>query len=526
MDKHRDAVFGSMHFGRPYWNIFEAKESMKKLPGFVERDLDENFGIEVTYEGKGFTSGTNLVSLVRGMRVLNQLKKSFNRQTEFYPRFKEKQSKRLSQLDELEAEKIPEKEFYDFYVKFIREEYFESESAYFYQIYNNTYLQSLFKDYYKKITKNKNANSSVLVLMSGIKDIAHLRFNYCLWNVSRLIRGNKEAHRFWTETSSENLKNFWEQGQNNYFMQEVREILMQFGHHSTNELNISVPRYREEPCIVFDSLKNYINLNEKHNPVRLTEKQYREYILEKTKVLKQLSKFKRSSFEKKVEKMRSFLWWHEELRDLSIRFYYHVRRFTLVLANHFVNRGILDTTEDIFFMSIDDIVSCIEGKASTEEAKDLIKRNRLYYRSFRNFENPCEIGNCFKTGTYAQKNKVHILKGTPCSPGIISGRVKLISDIFDAGRLEKGDILITRYTDPGWTPKFGLINGIATEYGGLLSHAALISREYGIPAVMAVKDLTKLVYDGQEITINGNTGEITLHQGGVQNAANTAESRL
>lgn len=98
----------------------------------------------------------------------------------------------------------------------------------------------------------------------------------------------------------------------------------------------------------------------------------------------------------------------------------------------------------------------------------------------------------------------------PCSPGQVTGPARVIRDIDDADRLQRGDILITRFTDPGWTPKFGLLAGVATETGGLLSHAAVIAREYGIPAVLAVPRLTERIADGQTITLNGNTGEIVV----------------
>ncbi len=99
--------------------------------------------------------------------------------------------------------------------------------------------------------------------------------------------------------------------------------------------------------------------------------------------------------------------------------------------------------------------------------------------------------------------------GTPHT-GHVSGG-ESVSETYPQtpqGRIEKGDILITKYTDPGWTPKFGLLAGVATESGGLLSHAAVISREYGIPAVLAVEDITTLLKDGQVVTIDGNTGSV------------------
>lgn len=140
----------------------------------------------------------------------------------------------------------------------------------------------------------------------------------------------------------------------------------------------------------------------------------------------------------------------------------------------------------------------------------MLAKNKLYYQSFRNYQNPNEIGSRFDRAatTLAADGG---LKGIACSPGVVRGRARVIKDIFDADRLAQGDILITKFTDPGWTPKFSLLAAVATETGGLLSHAAVISREYGIPAVLAIPNLTTSVRDGQEITIDGNAGVVILH---------------
>jgi phosphoenolpyruvate synthase/pyruvate phosphate dikinase len=92
----------------------------------------------------------------------------------------------------------------------------------------------------------------------------------------------------------------------------------------------------------------------------------------------------------------------------------------------------------------------------------------------------------------------------------------MVGDIFSAGSIREGDILLTRYTDPGWTPYFGLLAGVATETGGLLSHAAVISREYGIPAVLAVKGLMDAARGAEKAWIDGSEGTISLQGSGAE----------
>ncbi len=97
--------------------------------------------------------------------------------------------------------------------------------------------------------------------------------------------------------------------------------------------------------------------------------------------------------------------------------------------------------------------------------------------------------------------------GLPVSAGTIEGRARVISDMAEA-ELDPGDILVTAYTDPGWTPLFVTIAGLVTEVGGLMTHGAVIAREYGLPAVVGVEHATRLIRDGQRIRVHGTDGYI------------------
>lgn len=104
------------------------------------------------------------------------------------------------------------------------------------------------------------------------------------------------------------------------------------------------------------------------------------------------------------------------------------------------------------------------------------------------------------------------LVGIPASRGVITGIARVVASPQEASRLEPGQILITRATDPGWTPAFSTIGGAVIEIGGLLSHGAIVAREYGLPAVIGVPQCTRRIRDGQSITVNGTTGRVTLHE--------------
>jgi pyruvate,water dikinase len=105
-----------------------------------------------------------------------------------------------------------------------------------------------------------------------------------------------------------------------------------------------------------------------------------------------------------------------------------------------------------------------------------------------------------------------VLHGLPASSGRVRGTARLIREPRQAARLKRGDILVTRATDPGWTPVFPLVSGLVTEVGGQLSHMAIIAREYGVPAVVNVRDAMRQIPDGTTITVDGTAGEVHLIQ--------------
>ena len=113
-------------------------------------------------------------------------------------------------------------------------------------------------------------------------------------------------------------------------------------------------------------------------------------------------------------------------------------------------------------------------------------------------------------GEYKRKNlSAEAIAGLTVSSGIIEGRARVILNLEEAD-LEDGDILVTTFTDPSWTPLFVSIKGLVTEVGGLMTHGAVIAREYGLPAVVGVENATKLIKDGQRILVNGTEGYIEI----------------
>jgi pyruvate,water dikinase len=151
----------------------------------------------------------------------------------------------------------------------------------------------------------------------------------------------------------------------------------------------------------------------------------------------------------------------------------------------------------------------------------LVRRRKDDFRSFQSLTPPRVLTSDGEAvaGSYRRDDlPAGALVGLPVSAGTVEGRARVIGDIADA-ELEMGDILVTAYTDPSWTPLFVAIAGLVTEVGGLMTHGAVIAREYGLPAVVGVEHATALIRDGQRIRVHGTDGYVEIlpwrHHGGI-----------
>jgi phosphohistidine swiveling domain-containing protein len=200
------------------------------------------------------------------------------------------------------------------------------------------------------------------------------------------------------------------------------------------------------------------------------------------------------------------------MREYSTRAYHLVRRFVLEAGARLQRRGVLQDADDIFMLQTGEIVA--EAHISDPRLNEETRYRRLMYRGYRSLEPPGELGRDVTQRSIADhltaSSSELVLKGIGCSAGIIRARVRVIRTLEEADTLKPREILVTRFTDPGWTPILGLVSGIITEVGGLLSHAAVIGREYGIPAVLNVPGATQILKTGQEVEVDGNEGTVRV----------------
>lgn len=210
-----------------------------------------------------------------------------------------------------------------------------------------------------------------------------------------------------------------------------------------------------------------------------------------------------------IHRLRTFTGYREFPKYSIVRRYGAYRRALLREADRLVSAGVTREREDVFFLSFDELREAVRTQTLD---RSLVDARRAEHERDRRLTPPRVITSEGEviTGSYKRSDlPAGALVGLAISPGVVEGRARVLSSVADA-ELAPGDILVTTFTDPSWTPLFVSVAALVTEVGGLMSHGAVIAREYGLTAVIGVVGATRLIEDGQRIRVNGTDGYVEI----------------
>ncbi|MFD6060838.1 PEP-utilizing enzyme [Rhodococcus wratislaviensis] len=210
-----------------------------------------------------------------------------------------------------------------------------------------------------------------------------------------------------------------------------------------------------------------------------------------------------------IDRVRTFAGYREYPKYAMVGRYFAYKQALLREAGRLVEAHGIREQEDIFYLTFDELRKVV---ATHRPCDRLVRERKEAFRSYGTLTPPRVLTSNGEavSGEYRREDvPAEALAGLPVSAGIVEGRARVISDMSQAD-LVAGDILVTAYTDPSWTPLFVAIDGLVTEVGGLMTHGAVIAREYGVPAVVGVENATRLIRDGQRIRVNGTDGYVEI----------------
>jgi rifampicin phosphotransferase len=299
---------------------------------------------------------------------------------------------------------------------------------------------------------------------------------------------------------------------------EARDAILawleRYGMRCAGEIDITRPRWSERPSTLVATILGNVRSFEPGEAERRFEQGRRDARRKEAEVLEQLraqpdGERKAAEAKAMIDRVRAFGGYREYPKYAMITRYFAYKQALLEEADRLVQADVLRDREDIYWLTfpeLDDVVRT--GRAD----EPLIRRRRDAFTAYASLRPPRVLTSDGEVvaGRYRRGGlPAGALAGLPVSAGTVEGRARVILDMADAD-LEAGDILVTAYTDPSWTPLFVAIAGLVTEVGGLMTHGAVIAREYGLPAVVGVEDATLLVRDGQRIRVHGSDGYVEI----------------
>ncbi|WP_298707865.1 PEP-utilizing enzyme [Chitinophaga sp.] len=294
----------------------------------------------------------------------------------------------------------------------------------------------------------------------------------------------------------------------------VREFLDRYGMRCPGEIDITKTRWAENPSALIPLLlANIRNTSpgeskRKFEQGKLASEEMERSLLERLRALPE-GEAKAAETKRMIDLLRSYTGYREYPKYAMISRYFIYKQALLREAETLVQAGVLEDKEDMYFLSFEELHEVI---ATQQLDASLIRERKASYRHYEKLTPPRVITSDGEilNGTYHRDQlPPGALAGLPVSPGTVEGRARVILQMESAD-LQPGDILVTAFTDPSWTPMFVTIKGLVTEVGGLMTHGAVIAREYGLPAVVAVDGATRLIKDGQRIRINGTDGIVEI----------------
>jgi phosphoenolpyruvate synthase/pyruvate phosphate dikinase len=299
---------------------------------------------------------------------------------------------------------------------------------------------------------------------------------------------------------------------------EARDAILawldKYGMRCVGEIDITRPRWSERPTtlvpVILGNIKNF----EPGAGKRRFEQGRQEAWEKEQELLERLRALpdgerKAEEAKRMIDRVRTFIGYREYPKYGMVSRYFVYKQALLEEAERLVQAHVLHEKEDIFYLRFEELQDVVRMNQVDDQ---LIRERKEAFRSYQALTPPRVLTSDGEgiAGAYRRDDlPAGALVGLPVSAGTVEGRARVILDMAEAD-LEPGDILVTAYTDPSWTPLFVTIKGLVTEVGGVMTHGAVIAREYGLPAVVGVDHATRLIQDGQQIRLHGTDGYIEI----------------
>ena len=360
-------------------------------------------------------------------------------------------------------------------------------------------------------------------ILKGIPGLVSSKPPQRIWELAQAVRGDRKLRElFLSSTPLEIERTIC--GDGSEFLEfriRVERFLRDWGFRCSGELMLTVPNFRESPAPLFAILKGYVT-TETESPESILKRQEEERERILSTVRERVNRPTWVLLSSLLKATHRSIAWRERVRMKQAALYAQFRQTLLGLGRILGSAGLLEQPEEIFFLQYQEIDQYLAGTEMLPSGiRELVGLRKSHFRKVSELHPPDYL--LLDHGEYydgsqpgfrsprspAKRGAKGAHHGTGACGGRAEGRARVLESVMQAQQLKPGEILVTRQTDPGWGPVFPLIKGLVMERGGMLSHGAIIAREFGIPAVVGIPEITRLIASGQTILVDGDEGTVT-----------------
>jgi len=397
----------------------------------------------------------------------------------------------------------------------------------------NDYLTMIFFGLLKKLNEtwmqeNQATSSLHNDLLCGEGDLESTEPTKTLMRIAQKVDAGPAKRRAWfLETEpSELWRLMAEEKREPELRAAFQGFLDNYGFRCVNELKLEEPDLHDDPSFVVQAVASYVRMK----AYSIAEMEERERAIRagaEKKVKSKLSGPRRLVFFWVLGQARKAVRNRENLRFARTKIFGIARHMFRAMGSHLAKLGVIDRAEDIFYLTVDEILGYVEGRPATLALRTLANARKVEFDAYRKTPAPPDrflvygavgaslgwpqiLADSDLLRGVGVSSDPNVLNGIPCCPGIVEGTVRVVREMKDAKGIN-GEILVTERTDPGWVPLYPSCSGLLIERGSLLSHSAVVARELGLPAVVGISGgLMRKLETGMRVRVDGGAGEVRI----------------
>ncbi|MDR3585859.1 MAG: PEP-utilizing enzyme, partial [Desulfosporosinus sp.] len=345
------------------------------------------------------------------------------------------------------------------------------------------------------------------LMVGGTVDITSADHGYKLVELAEIARQDNDAVQFLTGPAFDPMG--WEVlPERSPFKQAFREFLKEYGHRAVYEFDIINPRWKEDPSYLMDIIRSTIKTADL---AKLRAKQKGKFEQAWQEIENKVPSSMHSSIKKLIREAQEGAAVREKTKSVMVVVLGAYRMIAQEVGSRFCARGIIEKQGDIYFCTWPELVTLLKGEWEGDGLRALVAERKIFMSEMAAIAPPDIImGDTPKYSEPAARTSGNCLVGVPVAAGRASGTARLIRHPDEGSRLQPGDVMVAPSTDPGWTPLFLKASAVIMETGGFLSHGAIVAREYGIPAVVNIPGVMRVIKEGWKVDVDGDEGKVFL----------------